>query len=578
MKIERAVARWFAIAGLMFACNPFASDGEGTPERAAQRLANSSFEATDGNLLVNGTLDWANVSGLKIGIDKPTGQTDDSFGGGSKENTPVPNVSAGSVPNNKSDLTRFYVASQQVQNDSFLYLAWERANTLGSANMDFEFNQSSTPSSNGVTPVRTAGDILITFDFASGGNQVKLGILTWQTGAPPAGQTGCFQGLNQDGSVKVGGSAPCWGNRIDLSASGAAEGSVNSGEVTDPIAGAPLPDKTFGEAAINLRLAGVLDPNACRSFGRAFLKSRSSDSFPAELKDFIAPIQVEVNNCQPVTINLKKVDQGGAPLEGAVLQLFQDVDNDGALDDGDVQVGQNCTTTSDGIGDCTFQVSSNGRYIGHEYTAPNGYDVAADQATVVTMTSQAQTITLTFTDSVVPGRIDITKKDDVEQPVVGALFTLYADNEPFGGSRGGEDTKVGECTTALHQGIAICSFTNLPLGSYWVVETAAPDGYSLPTVVTEYVTIGLGGAPNTGETKAVTFTNPRAFKVVVFVCQTDGKLHPSTIELNGFGDVTSMSLADAEAAGLEQSALCSVTPGAFKPLPAGKHYPTVTIP
>ena len=33
-----------------------------------------------------------------------------SFGQGTKEDTPVPSPTSGSIPGNKSDLTRFYVA------------------------------------------------------------------------------------------------------------------------------------------------------------------------------------------------------------------------------------------------------------------------------------------------------------------------------------------------------------------------------------------------------------------------------------------------------------------------------------
>ena len=45
--------------------------------------------------------------------------------------------------------------------------------------MDFEFNQATLTSANNVTPVRTAGDMLITFDFESGGKNVNLGLSRW---------------------------------------------------------------------------------------------------------------------------------------------------------------------------------------------------------------------------------------------------------------------------------------------------------------------------------------------------------------------------------------------------------------
>ena len=63
------------------------------------------------------------------------------------------------------------------------------------------------------------------------------------------------------------------------------------------------PAGTFGEAAINLTAAGVFPPGTCTAFGSAFLKSRSSASFPAEIKDFIAPQPVNISNCGRIIIN-----------------------------------------------------------------------------------------------------------------------------------------------------------------------------------------------------------------------------------------------------------------------------------
>ena len=51
---------------------------------------------------------------------------------------------------------------------------------------------------------------------------------------------------------------------------------------------------TFGEAAISFE---ALFGSGCGTFGSAYLKSRSSDSFTAEIKDFIAPEKVQISNC-----------------------------------------------------------------------------------------------------------------------------------------------------------------------------------------------------------------------------------------------------------------------------------------
>src|SRR5512133_2329335 len=256
-------------------------------------LPGSTFEGNDGNLVVNtaGNTDWANAPNRVRGDDLPSGGTDNSFGGGTKEDDPNVNVVTGSIPPQKSDLTRFYVASEFTGGSNFLYLAWERSNVLGSANMDFELNQKAQPdltTAGAKSLVRTAGDILITFDFGGSGAPV-LGLLKWVTSGP-ASQ--CFSAN----------SVPCWGNRVNLSAAGFAEGAVNSVTVTDPIANVSLPANTFGEAAVNLTAAGVFPAGTCEAFGSAFLKSRASASFPAEVKDFVAPQPVSISNCGTIVI------------------------------------------------------------------------------------------------------------------------------------------------------------------------------------------------------------------------------------------------------------------------------------
>src|SRR5215216_3004148 len=263
-------------------------------------LTGSTFEANDGNLVVNttGNTDWENAPSRVRGDDLASGTNDNSFGQGTKEDDANVTVVTGSIPPQKSDLTRFYVASEFASGSNFLYLAWERSNVLGSANMDFELNQKAQPNLTTTGPktlVRTAGDILITFDFGGSGAPV-LGLLKWVT----SGATSqCFSGN----------SLPCWGKRVNLSAAGFAEGAVNSVTVNDPIANASLPAGTFGEAAVNLTAAGVFPAGTCEALGSAFLKSRSSASFPAEVKDFIAPQPVNISNCGRVIIK-KRTENG----------------------------------------------------------------------------------------------------------------------------------------------------------------------------------------------------------------------------------------------------------------------------
>ncbi len=293
---------------------------------ALQALANlpgSTFEGNDGNLVVNtaGNTDWVNAPNRVRGDDLASGTSDNSFGQGTKEDDPNVSVVTGSIPPQKSDLTRFYVASEFASNSNFLYLAWERSNVLGSANMDFEINRLTQPNLTTTGPKtlnRSAGDLLITFDFGGSGTPT-LGLLKWVT----TGATSqCFSAN----------SLPCWGNRVDLSGLGEAEGAVNSVTVTDPIANVSLPAGTFGEASVNLTAAGVFPPGTCTAFGSAFLKSRSSASFPAEVKDFVAPQPVNISNCG--TIIIHKVTENG-----------------------DASFGY---TTTGGLSPATFNLSNNG--------------------------------------------------------------------------------------------------------------------------------------------------------------------------------------------------------------------------
>src|SRR6266536_445150 len=306
-----------AFPAVSFADTPGGCDfaSSGTTPDCVGPLSGSTFAGGDGNLLTNpttfGTTDWQNVSGLNTGIDVPSGTGDNAFGQGTKEDNSAVTVVTGSIPPQKSDLTRFYEASEFANNSNFLYLAWERTNNLVSANMDFEINQKTQTDLTTAGPKtlnRTAGDLLVTFDFTNGGGRPTLGLLKWLTSATtPSGVPGfptnvCFSAN----------SFPCWGDEITLNGS-VSEGAVNNLDaVTDPFQSGTnnVGALRFGEAAINLTGAGVFPAGTCEAFGSAFLKSRSSPSFPAEVKDFIAPVPVNISNCGAIKI-IKHTDPRG---------------------------------------------------------------------------------------------------------------------------------------------------------------------------------------------------------------------------------------------------------------------------
>lgn len=297
----------------------FSPANNGTPGCLGP-LGGSTFAGGDGNLLASpttfGSTDWQNVSGLNAGFDLPSGSGDNSFGQGTKEDSPNVTVGLGSIPNNKSDLTRFYEASEfsSVNNHDFLYLGWERANTLGTANIDFEINQQAQPdltTAGAKTLNRTAGDLLVTFDFTNGGGKPTIALQRWLTSAtnpvvPGFATNACFSANT----------FPCWGDQVTLDGTDSIAAVNNIDSVTDPVdPGSPnaqptVPKLQFGETAIDLTKAGVFPPGTCEAFGSAFVKSRASASFTAEVKDFIAPIPVNISNCGSIEI-IKHTDPRG---------------------------------------------------------------------------------------------------------------------------------------------------------------------------------------------------------------------------------------------------------------------------
>jgi len=322
--IGAATLLTIGVPALSYADNASGCDfaATGTTQSCLPPLSGSTFAGGDGNLLTNpttfGTTDWQNVTGLHAGFDLPSGTGDNSFGQGTKEDNPNVTVVTGSIPPNKSDLTRFYEASEfsPVNQHNFVYLAWERSNVLGSANIDFEINQKATSGFTGTTtgPVtlnRTAGDLLVTFDFTNGGGKPTIGLQRWVTSAttpvvPNFATNVCFSAN----------SFPCWGDQVTLDGTDSIGAVNNLDAVTDPLFPGspnyinPLPALQFGETAIDLTKANVFPSGTCKAFGSAFVKSRASASFTAEVKDFIAPIPVNITNCGSIEI-IKHSDPRG---------------------------------------------------------------------------------------------------------------------------------------------------------------------------------------------------------------------------------------------------------------------------
>jgi hypothetical protein len=313
VKTEAIPRRWLMALAVLAAAFMVAGALPGSARATTADCANaatltgSAFEIdTDANLIVNtsGCIDWLTGgtgtsfrSGVLAKNDKPTGGSDDSFGQGTAENNPNPTIVDGSIPPNKSDLKAFGVFTEDISGtpNDFLELFWSRVqNPSGTTNMDFELNKefcdgtATHCANNGtakapvyVTPKRSSGDKLITYDLSKGGTVPAISIRTW---------TGTAWG---PADVISGGSDPDALGSVNTSLIPANQTGGATGGLTTAL-GSQDPF-TFGEAAISFE--ALFGSGACGTFGSAYLKSRSSDSFTSEIKDFVAPERVRISNC-----------------------------------------------------------------------------------------------------------------------------------------------------------------------------------------------------------------------------------------------------------------------------------------
>jgi hypothetical protein len=491
---------------------------------------------------------------LNQGIDKPSGSGDNSFGQGTKEDGSAVTVVSGSIPPNKSDLTRFYEASQLLNNQVFLYLAWERTNNLGNANMDFEINQSNngcpnTPGS--CTISRSNGDVLVTYDF-SGSGTPTLGILRWLVAGKPSFS---HSGNNVAGDCFSANTLPCWGDHQTLN-SGDSEGQVDTGTsgTVDPIGpNAPrtIVQNGFGEAAINLTAAGVINPSNACSFGGAttFLKSRSSSSFTSEIKDFVAPISTPiVNQCAEVKI-IKHTDPSGinqnfgftSNLVGVGSSLSCTTDTTPAsftLNDSATNV-EDCTgvaanssgtpyTVTEGAEPSNFQLESltctaTGSSTGsQDATDPMTADISLTPETIVTCT---------YVNQQLLGAIKITKTSTKgNAPLAGATFSITA-----------PDNSTRSVTTGSDGTVCV---DHLPFGDYSVQETAAPTGYQINDTTAHTVTVNANSTCGDGNEATFSATDTPLSKIGVSFNSKAG-LGVTSATIQCTGDSSAQSLGDS---------------------------------
>jgi len=310
---------------------------------ASPSYALDGFESADGNLVNQGNTDWNDYVGNTTKIDTTvspatttgtgdltwvqdrTGNPDDIFGGGVKQDKNCPATTTGSLGggNSKFDLDRLYLTHLNDGDEDFLFVSWVRVpqnSTTASAHIAYEFNTGGTPcteAQNGGAPLisRTSGDKLLVYDFEGGSGTStapSLKLLTWLT-----------SGDTLSGSCEVSSSRPCWGDAKSLQTAGVSDGAVNTtdkangGVVQDAIANESLGPVRFGEAGINLSHPS-LDLDICDFSGKVTGVARSSGSSgTAQMKDKVGPATFELPGCvQNTTITTEVSLDDHATING----------------------------------------------------------------------------------------------------------------------------------------------------------------------------------------------------------------------------------------------------------------------
>jgi uncharacterized repeat protein (TIGR01451 family) len=459
----------------------------------------------NGDLTPVSGLDWdSGVVGTQPIRTDPIGGADTSVFTGSKEDAPLGWRLKANAPG-KDDIGAVYEfdRTDPVTGHQFLYFAFERASNVGTVNFVVELNQNANIiNSHGVSvPDRATGDIR--FNVTQNGNAATL----------------AAHGVDQfDGTKYVALASP----PADFASA------VNTAPIpaltpADPVGaanGGNIPAGQFAEFGFDLTLltpAGK--PCFIPPFTELNSRSRASDTPSAEVKDFIAPVSLNLpGSCFDLTIHKFKED-GTTPLTGATFSISPNPNTgvagssltvvDGGLNDAD--------NTADGVIEFSNAVPlpAGSNYTVTETAAPGGYLLAAAQSTTGAPSFGSQT--LSFTDTL--GSVTFTKVDAATNT---AQCCAHFQLAGTAGAANGltinvVDNGLNDDDSPANTDGTI-TVTGLKTGTWTVTETQAPSGFDVDTTVPSFT---ISDANPTRTLTAPTFSDPAAQTHDVGITKTD---------------------------------------------------------
>ncbi|SIQ55264.1 T9SS type A sorting domain-containing protein [Pontibacter lucknowensis] len=243
----------------------------------------------------------------------------DIFGGTSNKNgdhigegqSPYTIASKSGGPQ-KNDITNVYLHTKEFENpetgklETWLFFGAETRSTDGTSYLDFEYNQAGVEIKDGklvgageyggrTAKNGTSGDFILIVNYSGGGSRPTIAAREWlQDGG---GSWSAERNISTKGAYVVI-------NTIDVGTLCPNSGFASNGAASNTTAALQ-----FMEGAINLSELGLVD-DPCDPEATMTVKTRSSDSFTAELKDLtfgkfqVVPTPVAVvNNIAPLCID-----------------------------------------------------------------------------------------------------------------------------------------------------------------------------------------------------------------------------------------------------------------------------------
>ncbi|HZC74140.1 MAG TPA: hypothetical protein VE442_25870 [Jatrophihabitans sp.] len=270
---------------------------------------------------------------------------------GKDDSNPSTWVSSGSTPD-KTNFERAYATSRVVNGHFYVYVAWERTSTSGTQGYAIEIDNSGANTAADGTPQPNRGSGGAVFYISSQGSS-----------APQFDSACTFTTQSTYGQT-------CTNSSMGVTAA------INTGSISDPLAGTTQPAGSFFEIAIDVTsYTGIAPSCPGAAANSVYLRSITGQTHNGNLKGYMAPLSVAPNStCVAPPIDTTATP-GNSTIDGLQVTPIGSDQHD------EVTVG---TAQAPGVGSVKFflcqpaQVTANGCESGGSPVPSNGNSVTLD--------------------------------------------------------------------------------------------------------------------------------------------------------------------------------------------------------